>query len=65
MVTTYEYDIFDQLARAESPDVVLTRLRDRHGRLRSETVNGRTLTYGHDALGRRVSRTTPTGAVST
>ncbi|MEU6838596.1 putative T7SS-secreted protein [Streptomyces rubiginosohelvolus] len=65
IVTTYEYDIFDQLARAESPDAVLTRLRDRHGRLRSETVNGRTLTYGHDALGRRVSRTTPTGAVST
>nr|WP_256095156.1 hypothetical protein [Streptomyces sp. EN27] len=28
-------------------------------------MNGRTLTYGHDALGRRVSRTTPTGAVST
>lgn len=64
-VTNYEYDIFDQLARADSPDVTLTRLRDQHGRLRSESVNGRTLVYQHDALGRRISRTTPTGAVST
>ncbi|MFE7479201.1 putative T7SS-secreted protein [Streptomyces sp. NPDC057552] len=64
-ITTYEYDIFDQLARATSPDVTLTRLRDQHGRLRSETVNGRTLTYGHDILGRRISRTTPTGTAST
>lgn len=64
-VTTFEYDIFDQLAVATSADASLTWLRDRHGRLRSETVNGRTLTYTHDTLGRRVSRTTPSGAVST
>ncbi|MFD5058155.1 putative T7SS-secreted protein [Streptomyces sp. NPDC058394] len=64
-VTTFEYDIFDQLAVATSADASLTWLRDRHGRLRSETVNGRTLTYTHETLGRRVSRTTPSGAVST
>lgn len=64
-VTTFEYDIFDQLAVATSADASLTWLRDRHGRLRSETVNGRTLTYTHDTLGRRVSRATPSGAVST
>lgn len=64
-VTTYEYDIFDQLARADGPGVTLNRLRDRHGRLKAESVNGRTLTYEHDTLGRRISRTTPTGAVST
>ncbi len=64
-VTTFEYDIFDQLAVATSADASLTWLRDRHGRLRSETVNGSTLTYTHDTLGRRVSRTTPSGAVST
>nr|WP_324608702.1 hypothetical protein [Streptomyces sp. NRRL S-1824] len=64
-VTTFEYDIFDQLAVATSAVASLTWLRDRHGRLRSETVNGRTLTYTHDTLGRRVSRTTPSGAVST
>ncbi|MFJ1550368.1 RHS repeat-associated core domain-containing protein, partial [Streptomyces sp. NPDC088246] len=64
-VTTFEYDIFDQLAQAVGPDVALTRMRDRRGLLRSESVNGRTLTYDHDVLGRRISRTTPTGTRST
>ncbi|MEU2547047.1 putative T7SS-secreted protein [Streptomyces roseolus] len=63
-VTTYAYDVFDELAAAVSPDARLERLRDRHGRLKSETVNGRTLTYTYDALGRRTGRTTPSGAVS-
>ncbi|MFV2118301.1 putative T7SS-secreted protein, partial [Streptomyces sp. Act-28] len=63
-VTTFAYDVFDELAEAVSPDVTLTRLRDRHGRLLSETVNGRELRYAYDALGRRTRRTTPTGAVS-
>ncbi|GAA4912446.1 RHS repeat protein [Streptomyces coeruleoprunus] len=63
-VTTYTYDIFDELAEATAPGVRLTHLRDRYGRLLSETVNGRELRYGYDALGRRTSRTTPTGAVS-
>ncbi|MEU4732166.1 putative T7SS-secreted protein [Streptomyces sp. NPDC023588] len=63
-VTTFEYDIFDELAVAAGPDAALERLRDRHGRLRSEKVNGRTLTYAYDELGRRVRRTTPSGAIS-
>ncbi|WP_405449637.1 putative T7SS-secreted protein [Streptomyces erythrochromogenes] len=63
-VTTFEYDIFDELAVAASPDARLERLRDRYGRLLSENVNGRTLTYAYDELGRRVGRTTPGGAVS-
>ncbi|MFE7808212.1 putative T7SS-secreted protein [Streptomyces sp. NPDC057430] len=63
-VTTFEYDIFDELAVAAGPDATLERLRDRHGRLKSEEVNGRTLTYAYDELGRRVGRTTPGGAVS-
>ncbi|WP_420706606.1 DUF6531 domain-containing protein [Streptomyces sp. NRRL F-5727] len=62
--TTFTYDVFDELAEAVSPDARLERLRDRHGRLRSETVNGRTMTFAYDDLGRRVGRTTPTGAVS-
>ncbi|MFF5488796.1 putative T7SS-secreted protein [Streptomyces virginiae] len=62
--TTFEYDIFDELAVATGPDAELERLRDRYGRLQSETVNGRTLTYRYDELGRRVGRTTPGGAVS-
>ncbi|MGW7135597.1 putative T7SS-secreted protein [Streptomyces xanthophaeus] len=63
-VTTFEYDIFDELAVAAGPDARLERLRDRYGRLKSEKVNGRTLTYAYDELGRRVERTTPGGAVS-
>ncbi|MBT2389217.1 type IV secretion protein Rhs [Streptomyces sp. ISL-1] len=63
-VTTYEYDNFDELAVAAGPDGTLTRLRDRFGRLRSETVNGRKLSFDHDVLGRRTGRTTPSGAVS-
>ncbi|MCC0097672.1 DUF6531 domain-containing protein [Streptomyces flavotricini] len=62
--TTFEYDIFDELAVGTGPDATLERLRDRYGRLHSETVNGRTLTYRYDELGRRVGRTTPGGAVS-
>jgi YD repeat-containing protein len=38
----------------------VTLLHDRFGRLRSETVNGRTLTYTYDEWDRRTSRTTPT-----
>ncbi|MCH0538507.1 RHS repeat protein [Streptomyces sp. MUM 203J] len=63
-VTTYEYDVFDELAVAASPDATLTLLRDRHGRLLSEKVNDRELTYTYDQLGRRTGRTTPTGATS-
>ncbi|MEV6393620.1 hypothetical protein AB0M39_02375 [Streptomyces sp. NPDC051907] len=40
-------------------------MRDHYGRLQSETVDGRTLRYDHDAGGRRIGRTTPSGAVST
>ncbi len=54
----------DQLAQATSPEITLTLLRDRFGRLRSETVNGRTLTHTYDEWGRRISRTTPTGSTT-
>ncbi|MDX2562516.1 DUF6531 domain-containing protein [Streptomyces sp. TX20-6-3] len=64
-VTTYEYDVFDELVAAIGPDVTLIRLRDRYGRLVSETVNDRTLSFTHDAVGRRTGRTTPGGATST
>ncbi|MEU7021308.1 putative T7SS-secreted protein [Streptomyces sp. NPDC046203] len=64
-VTTYDYDIFDELAVAAGPDATLTRLRDRYGRLLSETVDGRTLSFTYDTAGRRTGRTTPGGAVST
>ncbi|MEU1653721.1 polymorphic toxin type 30 domain-containing protein, partial [Streptomyces pristinaespiralis] len=63
-VTAFEYDIFDELAAATGPDATLVRLRDRFGRLKSDTVNGRTLSFTHDALGRRTGRTTPGGVAS-
>ncbi|MFF8654103.1 DUF6531 domain-containing protein [Streptomyces huasconensis] len=64
-VTTYEYEPNGQLAQAIGPSVTLTRQHDQMGNLTSETVNGRTTTYEYDILGRRTSRTTPTGASST
>ncbi|MFG2264766.1 putative T7SS-secreted protein [Streptomyces sp. NPDC048720] len=64
-VTTYAYDFTDELARAAGADATLTLLRDRHGQLVSETVNGRTLKHTYDELGRRTGRTTPTGAATT
>ncbi|MGW9068647.1 putative T7SS-secreted protein [Streptomyces yangpuensis] len=63
-VTTFTYYLSGQLAEAVGPDATVTHLRDRHGRLQAETVNGRTIAYTHDELGRCVSRTTPSGAVS-
>lgn len=63
-VTTFAYDSGDQLAEAVNADATVTRLRDRYGRLKFETVNGRTTAYAYDELGRRTDRTTPTGAVS-
>ncbi|MFE5171403.1 MULTISPECIES: putative T7SS-secreted protein [unclassified Streptomyces] len=64
-ITEFAYDLTDQLAQATSPDCTLTLLRDRFGRLRSETVNGRTLSYTYDEWGRLIGRTTPTGATTT
>ncbi|WP_433571641.1 putative T7SS-secreted protein [Streptomyces sp. CA-251247] len=65
VVSTFTYDIFDQLAAATGPDATLQRVRDRYGRLVSETVNGRTISFTHDAIGRRTGRTTPGGSTST
>ncbi|MFI6545557.1 putative T7SS-secreted protein [Streptomyces prunicolor] len=64
-VTTYAYDMTDALAQATGPDTTLAILRDRHGRVRSETVDGRELTYMYDEFGRRTARTTPSGATTT
>lgn len=64
-VTTYAYDMTDQLAQTTGPDTTLQILRDRFGRVRSETVNGRELAYRYDEFGRLTGRTTPTGATTT
>ncbi|MET8948771.1 polymorphic toxin type 28 domain-containing protein, partial [Streptomyces sp. NPDC004542] len=64
-VTTYAYDPNGRLTRAVGPDATLSRQFDSSGNLTAETVNGLTTTYTHDELGRRTSRATPAGAVST
>ncbi|MFI6056383.1 DUF6531 domain-containing protein [Streptomyces violascens] len=62
--TIYGYDPVGQLIRASTPDVDLSIERDGLGRVLSETVNGRTISYAYDALGRRIRRVTPSGLVS-
>ncbi|MFF3753488.1 DUF6531 domain-containing protein [Streptomyces sp. NPDC002018] len=63
-VTRYSYTPGGQLLGAVSATSTLAMERDALGRLVAETVDGRTSRYTYDLLGRRVSRTTPTGAVS-
>ncbi|MEY9813791.1 polymorphic toxin type 28 domain-containing protein [Streptomyces albogriseolus] len=64
-VTTYGYTADGRLAHATGPQATLSRTFDQAGNLTAETVAGRTLHQRYDALGRRTSRTTPAGTVST
>ncbi|MFD9124332.1 RHS repeat domain-containing protein [Kitasatospora sp. NPDC059571] len=64
-VTTYSYDESGHLVRAENADATVVRTVDALGNLLEETLNGRSLTIERDALGRRTSRTTPSGHVGT
>ncbi|AUG78699.1 Rhs protein [Kitasatospora sp. MMS16-BH015] len=59
--TLYRYDATGNLIGAVDPDTELIRTLDVLGNLLSESVNGRTITFGRDVLGRRTSRRTPTG----
>ncbi|HEU5158262.1 MAG TPA: DUF6531 domain-containing protein [Streptosporangiaceae bacterium] len=61
----FAYDPVGRLVRADSPRSTLEYVRDELGLILAETVDGRTLTNDYDVLGRRLRRTTPTGAVST
>ncbi|WP_414506493.1 putative T7SS-secreted protein [Streptomyces sp. NEAU-L66] len=65
LVTTYVHDIDGNLQQAANPDATVAYTRDTLGRVTAETVNGRTMTFTYDALGRRTSRTTPTGHTTT
>ncbi|WP_327655446.1 DUF6531 domain-containing protein [Streptomyces sp. NBC_00483] len=60
--TEYTYDAAGALVRAASPMSTLAFERDITGNPLSETVDGRTTRYTYDIMGRRTSRTTPTGA---
>ncbi|WP_327135419.1 HNH/endonuclease VII fold putative polymorphic toxin [Streptomyces sp. NBC_01343] len=61
-VTRYEYDYSDRVAAITGAEGTLTYLRDRFGRTREESADGRTLLRTYDELSRVVSRTTPSGA---
>lgn len=65
VVTTFQLDPAGRMLRATAPDADVVFQRDPLGRVLTETVNGRTLKSTFDALGRRVSRVTPSGAEST
>ncbi|MFF2404831.1 putative T7SS-secreted protein [Streptomyces goshikiensis] len=62
--TVHAYDSAGRLVMATNPDVEIRRTYDVLGRLVSESANGATSTYTHDARGRRTSRRTPAGALS-
>lgn len=61
---TYTYDFTDRIARAATAHANLELLRDRHGRVVSETVNGREVAYRYDQFGKLTGRTTPSGVES-
>jgi RHS repeat-associated protein len=62
--TAFAYDPAGRMIRARNADADMAFEYDRLGRLVAETVNGRTLRSTYDALGRRISRRTPSGALS-
>ncbi|MES4890408.1 DUF6531 domain-containing protein [Streptomyces sp. NPDC096012] len=63
-VTTFAYGPDGNLCRAANADAEVVLERDSLGRVLAETVNGRTTTHVHDAVGRRTRRVTPSGLVS-
>ncbi|MBT2383503.1 DUF6531 domain-containing protein [Streptomyces sp. ISL-11] len=59
--TTFAYDVTGALIRAANVDAEVVYERDALGRVLSETVDGRRMTYAYDVLGRRTQRITPSG----
>ena len=63
-LTVFEYDAEGGLVRARSADCDLAFARDPLGRPLTESVDGQDVTFAYDALGRKTSRTTPSGRAS-
>ncbi|HEY2058581.1 MAG TPA: DUF6531 domain-containing protein [Amycolatopsis sp.] len=61
---TRTFDESGRVAAAEGPGHRLEFAYDEAGRIVAETLNGRRTSYTYDALGQVLSRTTPSGAVS-
>ncbi|MEV0642009.1 DUF6531 domain-containing protein [Streptomyces sp. NPDC050619] len=69
-ITDYSYNAAGRMLRAAARDAIVEWQWDENGHLQSESVTPvdlptRTLSHTYDELGRRTSRTTPAGAVST
>jgi RHS repeat-associated protein len=64
-VTTFAYDAAGRVARAGNADAEVTFERDALGRVLAETVNGQAVRSTYDLTGRRITRHTPTGSMST
>ena len=62
--TGYTYDALGNLVSAHNAHSRVEYVRDPLGRILRESVDGRTVSSGYDALGRRTRRVTPTGVVS-
>lgn len=63
-ITRFDHDALGFLRSAASAQCSVEYARDRAGRVLAETVNGRTMAYEHDLLGRCTRRVTPGGIVS-
>jgi RHS repeat-associated protein len=63
-VTTFAYDLVGRLIGASGPDADLRLSRDGAGRVIAETWDGWTVDSAYDAVGRRVTRRTPSGALT-
>ncbi|MFD3479373.1 RHS repeat-associated core domain-containing protein [Streptomyces sp. NPDC058695] len=62
--TSFSYDAASRLTAAQSPQCGLEFTYDVAGHLLTQTVDGATLRLAYDLAGRRISRTTPTGALT-
>ncbi|MET7639764.1 DUF6531 domain-containing protein [Streptomyces sp. NPDC005438] len=63
--TSYTYDPLGNLTHASTPQTALDIERDVLGRVVTETVNGQATTFTYDAVGNRLTRTTPSGLTTT
>ncbi len=63
-VSTFTHDAAGHVSEITNRHANIRLERDAAGRVITETVNGRTLTFSYDILGRRIGRRTPSGATS-
>ncbi|MER5680478.1 RHS repeat-associated core domain-containing protein [Streptomyces sp. NPDC002238] len=62
--SAFSYADTGHIRQISNPHTRIDLERDAEGRVLTETVNGRTLSFAYDVLGRRTHRRTPSGACS-